>query len=180
VGASPAPLGVPMAPQGMAPIGAAMPYGGPATVREHTGIGFVFDHFNIPIPFPRLIAVPKPSEVTFHMPPTGVGFGAAPMMGMPMCMPMPQGMMAPAGYVAPQAPVGLTPQQQAALLQLLASQPTGTPAPAAPPVGATPPAAAAPTVVTDQQCDEIIEKCHILKRLHQLRQHACDSASCPK
>jgi hypothetical protein len=176
------PQGMPMAPIGatmpMAPIGAGMPLG--ATVRERTGIGLVFEHINIPIPFPRLIAVPKPTEVTYQVPPTAPA-GFAPQMmpvGVPMAMPM-----APTGFMPPQAPVcqapapqpqGLSPQQTAALLQLLANQPTGTAPPAAP-TGTAP----AP-VVTDQQCDEIIEKCHLLKRLHQLKQHALDAACCPK
>jgi len=169
------------------PLGAPMGYGVPsgATVRERTGLGFVFDHFNIPIPFPRLIAVPKPSEVTFQVPPGGVGYGAPMMPGcVPMGMPMGMGMpISQAGFAAPQVPMGLgaptfTPQQQALLVQLAApQQPAGVGAPA---VAAPPPVVAAPTVVSDQQCDEIIQKCNVLKRLHQLRQHACDAACCPK
>jgi len=183
----PAPIGAGLP---VAPVGMPMPIGAPAnvSVQNHTGIGFVFDHINIPIPFPKLIAVPKPTEVTYQVPPSGIGYGYGAPVGMPMGMPigmpcaMPAaGLMAPpTGFVAapPPAPqpTGLTPQQQAALLQLLASQPTGAPAPPPAPVGAAP--APAPMVVTDQQCEEIIEKCNILKRLHQLRQHACDAA-CP-
>ena len=203
VGAVPQAVGagqpVALVPQGLgaqmpvAPFGAGMPLGAPvalgagATVRERTGLGLVFDHFNIPIPFPRLIAVPKPSEVTFQVPPNnGVGFGA-PMM--PACMPMGMGMpIAQAGFGAPVA-MGAAPQvfiqQPQAVAPLgvaqqpvqVVQQPVAVAAPA--PVAA-PPVAAAPTVVTDHQCDEIIQKCHVLKRLHQLRQHACDAACCPK
>jgi hypothetical protein len=167
-----APIGATMP---IAPVGATMPLG--ASFRERTGLGIVFEHFNIPIPFPRLIAVPKPTEVTYQVPPTAPAGYAPPAMPM---MPM-----APTGYVVPQAPVcqapapapqGLSPQQTAALLQLLANQPTGT----APPPAPTAPVGVAPTEVTDQQCDEIIHKCNILKRLHQLKQHALDAACCPK
>src|SRR5687767_211498 len=61
-----APVGVPTAPVAAPPpmmgyphMAAPMTYGAPpaygapfgATVRERTGLGFVIDHFNIPIPF---------------------------------------------------------------------------------------------------------------------------------
>ena len=145
-----APAMMPMAyPQ--APV--AMPAA--SAVRERTGIGFTFDTFNIPIPCIRLIAVPKPTEVTYQIPPQPVAPVAYAPPVMPMAMPVAQPM-----YAAP--PVMYQPV---------------APPPAAP---VPPPAAPAPCPpITEQQCDEIIEKCNILKRLHQLRQHACDAAACP-
>jgi hypothetical protein len=142
---APMPCAAPMA------YGAPMNYGAPlgATVRERTGIGFVIDHINIPIPFPRLIAIPKPSEVTYQLPPMSY----TPTMAMPV-------VAAP----LPQMPFAYPP-------------PPCQPVAAAPPVAAPPPVAAAP--VCEHECDEFLKKCQILKRLHELKQRACEAAACP-
>lgn len=162
------PAAYPQMPMAYPQMPAAMPIGMPAggTIRERTGLGLVFDSFEIHIPYPRLIAVPRPSEVTFHVPPQPVNYGYSAPMAMPMAMPMapqympyvPQPMAPPAAPVAP--PAAPTPPPAA---------PMPPAAPVAPPAGP----------VTEQQCDEIIEKCNVLKRLHQLRLKACDAASCP-
>jgi len=152
--AAPAPM-VPMA-YSAAPVGMPMGAPTPVSVRERTGLGLTLDSFTISIPCLKLIAVPRPTEVTYHVPPPPVApVGCAPPM-MPMAMPMAM------PYAAPPP---------------MTYQPCVPPAPVA---AAPPPAAPAPCPpVTEQQCDEIIEKCNILKRLHQLRQHACDAAACP-
>jgi hypothetical protein len=130
------------------PYGAPMTYGAPpgATIRERTGLGLVFDHINIPIPFPRLIAVPKPAEVSYQLPPVSY----APTMAMPVVAAPP-----------PQMPVAYPPPPPC--------QPMA--------VAAPPPAAAAP--VCEHECDEFLKKCQILKRLHELKQRACEAAECP-
>jgi hypothetical protein len=133
-----------------------------SSVRERVGIGFTFDTINIPIPCIKLIAVPRPTEVTYQLPPQPVAPVAYAPPVMPMAMPVAQPMYAP-------PPV---------MYQPVAPPPA---APVAPPA-APPPPPAAPAAcppITEQQCDEIIEKCNVLKRLHQLRQHACDAAACP-
>lgn len=165
-----APPAAPVAPAMMPMAYPQAPMAMPAatSVRERTGIGFTFDTINIPIPCIKLIAVPKPTEVTYQIPPQPVAPVAYAQPMMPMAMPV-----APPMYAAPQ-PV---------MYQPVAPPPAAPVAPVAPPVAppvALPPPAAAPCPpITEQQCDEIIEKCNILKRLHQLRQHACDAAACP-
>src|SRR6516225_6916155 len=156
--AAPAPVATsaPMVPMAYSAAPVGMPMGAPApvSVRERTGLGLTLDSFTISIPCLKLISVPRPTEVTYHVPPPPVApVGYAPPM-MPMAMPMAM------PYAAPPP---------------MTYQPCAPPP--APVAAAPPPAAPAPCPpVTEQQCDEIIEKCNILKRLHQLKQHALDAA----
>jgi hypothetical protein len=152
-----------------------------ATVREETGFGFAFDTIKIPIPWLRLISVPKPAEVTIRVPPQNFGINQGyPMMssGVPLMMPMqPSGLM-PAGF----APAGFPPQmagmpmqtnalalqqqiavqqQQLALLQ--AQQ--GIQAGQINPNGVAPPQQA----LSEDQMEELLRKCEELKKLKAQR-----------
>jgi hypothetical protein len=133
-------------PQQMVAAGMPFPAGQNVAVRERTGLGFVLDTIKIPIPCLKPIAVPRPSEVTFQVPPVQ-GFApampAAYPMGMPMGYPMGYSMGMPmAGAMAPQmmaanpqfspglhqaaAQCQFTPQQLAALAQALNTPACGT------------------------------------------------------
>jgi hypothetical protein len=118
------------------------------SVRDRTGFGLVLDCIKIPIPFLRPVAVPRPAEVTYQVPTPGAGFGLSAGIGfgaqgiplgagvplgggVPLAAgmpfgagyPMAAGMPMAAGYAGyPPGPQGLTPQQQALLVQALAAQ----------------------------------------------------------
>jgi hypothetical protein len=180
--APPAPAAAPPAPVAAPPAPAmAFPAINPMTlaaagavtghIRERTGLGIVFDSFEISIPYPRLIAVPKPAQMTVQVPAQTF----APQMAMPMMMAPP---MMPQYYpqtFLPPAPTAAPPTPPAA-------PPTPPAAPPTPPAAPPAPPAAPPTEVdckiSDAQCDDIIKKCEALKRLRIIRQHVTDC--CPK
>jgi hypothetical protein len=166
--------------------------GGPITtqVRERTGLGFVFDTIKIPIPIIRPVAVPRPTELTMQIPNgpqasglTGFGFGApVPLTGVGMGVPLGMTMGVPgalgitaqgAGLVAP--PVAgvsqglaqgqLTPAQIALVQALAAQLATGAAATGASASGAS----ASGAQTTDQQLEQLIQKCEELKRLKELK-----------
>jgi hypothetical protein len=169
--AAPAPQAAPLAPAAYPTMMAApMPLAAPtmATVQERTGLGFALDWIKIPIPCIKFIPVPRPSEVTFQIPPAqGYPMGYPMPVGYPMGYPMPAGypvagappMMAPAPQANPAAQCQLTPQQMAMLAQVLNGQ------------SAEPPPAPG-TKVSEQQLDELIKKVNALKALKQQTESA--------
>jgi hypothetical protein len=191
-------MGFPM--MGGPGFGQALGATGPITtqIRERTGFGFVFDTVKIPIPILRPIAVPRPAEVTMQFPTGpqgsgagGFGFGASlPVGGVPMGLPLaasmgmaggmgfaaPMGVPGGMGFAAP-APafaMGQMPAQgqltpaQAALVQALAAQlASGAGANASSAASAQ---SAGASTTTDQQLEQLLQKCEELKRLKELRQ----------
>jgi hypothetical protein len=153
--------GMPMMPYGYPPM---MPQAQQATVREETGIGFVFDSIKIPIPCLRFISVPKPAEVTYKIPPQqAMGYGYPQMAYPPM---MPYGYPMQPGFapqmMMPQAmPQNCMPQGQLTaqqIAQLLQAQQQG--------VGQN---QAQAQTTDDQQIEDLLRKCEELKRLKQIR-----------
>jgi hypothetical protein len=122
-----------------------------------TDLGIHFDCIKIPIPFPRLMAVPRPAQVSIPIAPAGY---AAPMpVAMPQpCLPPACGQNAGLQQIMAQ----LTPQQQQAFLQALATQSNGAAAAA--------PAAGSKQI--DQQLDDLMKACEELKQAKQEREKA--------
>ncbi len=139
-------------------------------VRQRTGLGFAFEPIKISIPWIRLIPIQRPTEVTFQTQSAfgaGAGFAAGVPYGVPMGVPLgvpagvpygvPTGVpvAAGAGFAVPQGGPQLTPQQLALVQAALAAQGAGAQG-----AGST----------TDQQLEELLQKCEELKKLKLLKQ----------
>jgi hypothetical protein len=173
-------------------LGATAP--GTMQVRERTGLGFAFDTIRIPFPIIRLIAVPRPTEVTTRMsipvqqaagftgfgaaalPGVPLGFAAGTSFGVPAGLPAGLPMGVPMGAAFGAQSFGVAPPQTLALTQA-AAQGQLTPqqvallqallAQSASGSGA---GAAQSAESNDQQLEELLKKCEELKKLKQLKQ----------
>jgi hypothetical protein len=180
------PMAAPQMMAGMMPMMAFSPgFAAPSTpvnaqVRERTGLGLTFDVFHLPIPYPKLITVQKPPEVSFQMP-MPQPQPQAPAVPFAMAIPMANMMSAANMMMMPQASINYAqvttqaqvPFQQSALVQGSASAQGGG-------QGAAPPAAAPPTPEqikqTEQKLKELQDMCEKLRQLSAPKDKPCAPA----